>query len=285
MDARKWTVCIVEPNKFEAQIMADLLRAAGCQRIRVFHDATEAMGALEGYAADVVIASFDLDGTDGAAWTRTFRRNKRLLNRKASVFLTSHAFSRMIAEQCRHAGANALIGKPVSGKSLLSTIDKVLTKPRPFIDNQGEGYVGPCRRAGIVTTAAPRGRRRADVEIESAAHEGPSLQQLTADLTTAANGLISGGAVDACTAALNRVQEFAVAAGDGPLMRACAAFSLHLSTPGLRPDALNAGVQACVDGVAKLAAIGREDASGRDAVVETMRQAVAKAALQKARAA
>lgn len=166
MNPRTWTICVIEPNKFEAQIIVDLLRMGGAERIKVFHDAQDAASALEIYPADVVIASFDMTPVDGAAWTRAFRRNHRLANRKAAIFLTSRAFSRLIAEQCRHAGANALIGKPVSGKSLLATVQKVLAKPRPFIDNEGEGYVGPCRRAGIVTTASTK-RRRSDAELQA----------------------------------------------------------------------------------------------------------------------
>ena len=53
--------------------------------------------------------------------------------RQAAVFLTSRAFSRSLAEDCRHAGANALIGKPISAKVLTATISKVLSKPREFI--------------------------------------------------------------------------------------------------------------------------------------------------------
>jgi CheY-like chemotaxis protein len=165
MNPKTWTVCVVEPNKFEAQIIIDLLRMGGVDRIKVFHDPQEAAGALELYPADVIIASFEMSPVDGALWTRAFRRNHGLANRKAAVFLTSRAFSRQIAEQCRHAGANALIGKPLSGKSLMATIHKVLAKPRPFIDNAGEGYVGPCRRAGIVTTASTK-RRRSDSESQ-----------------------------------------------------------------------------------------------------------------------
>ncbi|MBX3510902.1 MAG: response regulator, partial [Hyphomonadaceae bacterium] len=174
MNSKAWTVCLLEPNKFERQIILDLLRNAGCEKIRVCADASEAQETLELYNANVVIAAFELGATDGAAWTRAFRRNHNLANRKAAIFITSGAFSRTMAEQCRHAGANALIGKPISGKVLTATVTKVLANPRPFID--AEGYVGPCRRAGIVTAGAPKKRRKVDAQSGAETVAGATLE-------------------------------------------------------------------------------------------------------------
>jgi CheY-like chemotaxis protein len=161
MNVKDWAVCIVEPKKFEGQILIDLLRNAGVDKVKVFADPAAALAALETYKANIVIASFEMAPQDGAAWTQAFRRNRRLANRQAFIFITSAAFSRAMAEQCRHAGANALIGKPISAKVLIGTIRKVLANPRAFIDAEA-GYVGPCRRAGIVTVEAPKKRRKAD---------------------------------------------------------------------------------------------------------------------------
>jgi DNA-binding response OmpR family regulator len=167
MDVRTWTVCVVEPNRFEAQLIGDLLRHAGVQKRKVYGDADSAMAALELYEANVVIVSYELGETDAAGWIRAFRRNERLADRKAAIFVTSSAFSRSMAEQCRRAGANALIGKPLSGKVLTATISKVLSRPRPFVE--GDDYVGPCRRAGIVTAGPAKKRRRADHEPRASA--------------------------------------------------------------------------------------------------------------------
>lgn len=185
MYAKNCSICVIEPNKFESQIIADLLRGARVERLKVFNGTAEAALALEHFPADIVIVAFELDGVDGAEWTRAFRRNKRVANRKAAVFLTSHAFSRAIAEECRHAGANALIGKPVSGKALLATIEKVLKRPRAFVDSEFEGYVGPCRRAGIVTAGAAK-RRRADKEAASEAEGDAVTEQTRAAVVKAA---------------------------------------------------------------------------------------------------
>jgi CheY-like chemotaxis protein len=282
MNVKQWTVCVVEPNKFEGQIILDLLRNFGVDRVRVVASQEDAIDLLEVYNANIVIGSFEMGPLDGAEWTKAFRRNRKLANRKASIFITSAAFSLAMAEKCRHAGANALIGKPISTKVLTATINKVLTQPREFIDTEN-GYVGPCRRAGIVTAGAPRKRRQAD-EAAQAAPAAATLERAVEVLMQAAAAFaVDSSKADGCDAALRAVQGYAVNAGDGPLMRACAAFALQISSSkGLRQEAARAALQACVNGVAQLASMSREDGGSREAVAESVRQAVAKAAMQRA---
>jgi CheY-like chemotaxis protein len=280
MNASAWTVCVIEPNKFERQIIIDLLRNAGTHNVKAFADGESAVMALEGFAANVVIASFEQTPMDGAAWTRAFRRNHRLLDRKAAIFVTSGAFSRAMAEQCRHAGANALIGKPLSAKVLTATINKVLSHPRPFVE--AAGYVGPCRRAGIVTAGAPKKRRKAD--DQPANGETQTLAHIAGALSAASMAFLADSAkADACEAALRRVQAYAVNAGDAPLMRACAAFTLQIKALlGKRNAVTRAALEACAHGVAELASLAVGETSRRDAIAERVCEAVAKAALQRA---
>ncbi len=281
MNLKSWTVCVVEPNKFEGQIIVDLLRNAGVDRVKLCADQEAANDLLEIYNANVVIASFEMGPLDGAAWTRSYRRNKRFPGRKQAIFITSGAFSLAMAEECRHAGANALIGKPISAKVLMATITKVLSKPREFID--AEGYVGPCRRAGIVTAGAPKKRRKAD-DSATINPDSKTLKVVVDALVAAAAAYAAdANKLEACEAALRQVQAYAVNAGDGPLMRACAAFALQLSSAkGLRPEAVRSALEVCVSGVVKLVSLGAEHASRREEIAEGVRQAVGKASLQRA---
>ncbi|MEZ5960681.1 MAG: response regulator [Hyphomonadaceae bacterium] len=276
---RNWTVLVVEPNKFEGQIIVDLLRNAGCARVKVVQDQAQAIDLLLVYGANVVIASFEMSPLDGAAWTRLYRRNQKLPGRKQAIFITSGAFSLAMAEQCRHAGANALIGKPISAKVLLSTINKVLSKPREFID--AEGYVGPCRRAGIVTAGAPKARRKAD---DLASAEAKTVQSAVDDLVAAAAACAADfSMIEGCERALRPLHAYAVNSGDGPLMRACSAFALQLSSAeGLRPEAVRTSLEACVNGVVKLVSLGAGQAAGREEIAESVRLAVAKAQMKRA---
>lgn len=281
MDLKNWTVLVVEPNKYEGQIILDLLRNAGVEKVRVVTDQAAAVDLLEVYNANVVIASFEMTPLDGAAWTRAYRRNHKLPGRKQAIFITSGAFSLAMAEQCRHAGANALIGKPISAKVLMATITKVLSKPREFID--AEGYVGPCRRAGIVTAGAPKKRRKVDDETATPI-DPKTIQTVVDGLVAAAAGYaMDANKLEPCEVALRQVQAYAVNAGDGPLMRACAAFALQLSSAkGLRVEAVRASLEVCVNGVVKLVSLGADQTARREEIAEGVRQAVGKASMQRA---
>jgi len=275
MDVKAWIVCVIEPNKFERQIIFDLLRQAGVDRVRVMEHADEALEVLEAYRANVIITSFEIEGSDGAAWTRKFRRSKDVVDRKAAVFVTSGAFSRTMAEQCRHAGANALIGKPLSAKVLLATINKVLTQPREFID--AEGYVGPCRRAGIVTAGEPKKRRRADSSARANAMPALTLEQAVAALAAAAaEFVVDQKQMKTCEAALRFVQAYAVNASDGPLRSVCASFAQQLSAQNVPAEMRRYAVEACVEGVARLAAEKLEPAE-REAIAQRTQAVVSKA--------
>ncbi|MBL8543055.1 MAG: hypothetical protein JNJ63_04555 [Hyphomonadaceae bacterium] len=278
MNVKNWTVCLIEPNRYEGQIIVDLLRNAGVDKVKSFTSCEAALDALELYPANIIVISYELAAGNAALWTRAFRRNTKLCNRKAAVFVTSSAFSRMMAEECRHAGANALIGKPISGKVLLATINKVLEHPRPFIE--APNYVGPCRRAGIVTAGAPKQRRKADQAQEAASRAEEGLPHLLAALADAAS---KAGAdlkqVPACETALKAVQDHAAKAGDGPLMRAGAAFALQLqAASAMKAELARPAIDSCVKGIAAIAAMPVAEAAQRERLAEEVRQAVAKVA-------
>jgi len=272
MNPKTWTVLVVEPNKFERQIMLDLLRNAGVEKFKAVGTGEDAIEVLELYPANIVITSFELTLGDGAAWTRAFRRNHKLANRRAAVFVTSSAFSRLMAEECRHAGCNALIGKPLSGKVLTATINKVLTHPRPFID--APGYVGPCRRAGIVTAGAPSKRRKADAAA-AAAEEAAKLAQAFATLTNALVQMAGGeGGAQEVEAGLTLVQAFAVNNNDTPLMNVCALLAQQLSAHDLRSQAGKSALTICADGISQLAGLALNQSQQREAVAMQVRASI-----------
>ncbi|MGE0828713.1 MAG: two-component system response regulator [Hyphomonadaceae bacterium] len=276
MDPRDWNICLIEPNKFEAQIVVDLLRYAGVSKIRVVPDNAAALEVLRFYPANILLMEYGGQSIDALEWTRRLRRDTQIGARKAPLFMLSKAMSRAMAENCRIAGVNALIGKPVSGQTLIATIKKVLAAPRPFIE--AESYVGPCRRAGIVTAGPAQRRRKADEPTAADAAGAPPLDASIAALRIEVDALVTGKCAerDKCEAALRDVQT--AAAGDGPLMRTCAAFSLQLQSAGKIDGAARAALGACMDGVAKLAGAERLAPAERDNIAESVRQAVARAA-------
>lgn len=159
MDVREWKPAVIASSKFEAQIIVDLLRNASVAEVLAFSDVTYALDGLRGARANMVFISL-ANETTALEWVRTLRRANDHSLRKALVLIISSQLTAPQAERFRHAGANAIIGKPVSTATLTGVVKKVLAKPRPFIESAV--YVGPCRRAGIVTAGPEKRRRQAD---------------------------------------------------------------------------------------------------------------------------
>src|SRR5689334_12572634 len=103
MNVKAWNVCLIEPNRFERQIIMDILKNAGVDNVKASASQEDALGILAYSNCNVIIASYEMTPLDGAAWTRAFRRNHKLPCRKSAIFITSNAFSRTMAEDCRHA--------------------------------------------------------------------------------------------------------------------------------------------------------------------------------------
>ncbi len=268
----QWTVAIIEPNKFEAQIIQDILRAAGVQKMRRFADSEEALEQLGIYPATLILMEVEAGPLNGVDWTKRFRRDRGAFNRKAPVLLMAHAVSRAMAESCRHAGANALIGKPISSARLLHTIDKVLAHPRPFIDAQN--YVGPCRRAGIVMSGAPKRRRKSD----AATTQAPlTLPQAVAVLAEAIDELIAGRVqlVD-CEAALHLVQALAKGVGDKPIGRVCTVLSAVMADKSLSASAASGAMRDCARGLGALVKLPIDQRGARESIAEGLRASAAR---------
>lgn len=160
MDALYWRVGIVTPNKFEAHLIWGILRDAGVRSIVLVQDNTVATRTLDGAKANLVFCSVQGAPHDCFDWIKLFRRDHVCSTRKAPVVMLSGAMTASLVLQCKNAGANALIGQPVSAATLLGVVRKVMAKPRPWVECPS--YVGPCRRAGILTAGNGQHRRRSD---------------------------------------------------------------------------------------------------------------------------
>lgn len=159
MDVREWRPAVIASSKFEAQIIVDLLRNAAVADVLTFCDSAYALEGLRGARANMVFMSL-ANETAALQWVCGLRRALDHSLRKAPVLIISGQLTAAQAERFRHAGANAIVAKPMSTATLTGVVKKVLARPRPFIESAV--YVGPCRRAGIVTAGPDKRRRQVD---------------------------------------------------------------------------------------------------------------------------
>jgi CheY-like chemotaxis protein len=167
MQLSQRSVAIVTANRFEAKLVGDVLHAAGAPRAVFIDHSDEALAALSSDACNIVLVDLDATPVPGLDFVRALRRNARSRSRRALVFLLTRKLTASVVEACRLSGANAVIGLPVSNATLLTTIKRVIANPRPFVEENG--YVGPCRRAGIISAGRGSGRCRSDTSTRGAA--------------------------------------------------------------------------------------------------------------------
>lgn len=165
MDPKLWSVVIYSPNKFLSKLQFDLFRDAHAKSIQVAANGKDTLAFAKDYSANVVVVDLSEGVEECLELVKSIRRPADSPAKKAFIFGVSTRMTLSLVEKCRIAGVNAAVGLPLSRTSLIQTVQKVLSKPRPFIEV--ESYTGPCRRAGIVSVNAVENRRRATERVES----------------------------------------------------------------------------------------------------------------------
>jgi two-component system chemotaxis response regulator CheY len=137
-------VLLVDDNQHMRAIVAAILKGTGVKRIREVSDGSEALLAMRDFAADLAIVDFNMSPLDGVEFTRLVRNANDSPNPYLPIIMmTGHAEKSRVYD-ARDAGVTEFVVKPVTARSILSRIQAVIFKPRPFV--RTDGYFGPCRR-------------------------------------------------------------------------------------------------------------------------------------------
>ncbi len=77
---------------------------------------------------------------------------------------------KMRVELARDAGVNEFIVKPVTAQAIISRMNMLISKPRPFI--RSEDYFGPDRRRRTLADYEGPFRRKDDPQAQAQAQDG-----------------------------------------------------------------------------------------------------------------
>jgi CheY-like chemotaxis protein len=223
------TALIVDPNKYQAQLLSQTLQAEGVGNVKHHPDAAEAIQALALLSPCAVFVEVDMPATDGVALTKEIRRNRTVRNRRVPIFLMTQKASSLSVAQAMDVGANALLAKPIAPAVASAAIRRVLEAPRPFIECKT--YIGPCRRLGVAPAPSPCPRRREEdralERLERMAERDELVARMTGLGPAAANGEPS--AMEQARAAALRLAELAGLLEDQTLVWAAQAIARALS--------------------------------------------------------
>lgn len=169
LDVSALRVLVVDDNRFAFSLIKRLLTA---MRIADIFNCERAEGALAELArirADLAIVDLDLPGKSGIELIREIRHSQGGVPRELPILVASaHADGEHVF-QSRDAGANWVVVKPLSFRSLYDGLVRAILDDRPFIDCPV--YVGPCRRTKPRPLRAPAGGRRKEDQPDASADD------------------------------------------------------------------------------------------------------------------
>lgn len=144
-------------------IVTAILKGSGIRDIREARDGAEAFDVLRQYPADIALVDFNMYPIDGVEFTRMLRNAGDSSNPYLPVVMITGHSERSRVVEARDAGVNEFVVKPLTARALLSRLDAVVMRPRPFI--RCSNYFGPDRRRKSDTSYNGPFRRTTDGRI------------------------------------------------------------------------------------------------------------------------
>jgi two-component system chemotaxis response regulator CheY len=166
---------IADANGYFSSLLFSMLKGFGADKIVQTRDWATAVEALTTTKLDVMMCDAMLPPGGGIRFVRGLRTDATAPYRKIPIlFMTSDGRVTTI-KAARDAGANMIIMKPLSPKSLHERLTWVAFDARPFVETAS--YFGPDRRFKIEGFPDGQGRRKGDGDIQVAEADGASLSQ------------------------------------------------------------------------------------------------------------
>ncbi|HEX3699815.1 MAG TPA: response regulator, partial [Phenylobacterium sp.] len=193
-------VLVADDHTITARLIGDILRAAGVKQVEIAVDGLRAREMLKFWDPHILFADWNMPLMDGLELTRSIRRaavvkDRMIPNPQIPVIMLTAMRSHRDVESARRAGVNEFVIKPFTPASLLSRVQTVLTKPRPFIVS--DAYVGPDRRRRAEISYSGPMRRAADPdEVLDTVERDSTRETIAVELEALRRVIKVRGAVD-----------------------------------------------------------------------------------------
>jgi len=166
-DLASLKVLVVDDNPNVQRLIGDVLRAGGVGQVETADDGMHARDMIARWDPHIIFSDWAMPVMDGLALTRSIRQaavrpDRRIPNPEVPVIVVTGHRSEADVRMARKAGVNEFVIKPFTPAGLLSRIQLVLSKPRPFIVS--EDYIGPDRRRRVELSYSGPLRRTSDPE-------------------------------------------------------------------------------------------------------------------------
>jgi CheY-like chemotaxis protein len=151
-------VLIIDDNAFFREILRTVLSAAGVMHVREAADGDAAMAILHGERVDLILVDYVMAPVDGLSLTRQIRDEATSPDPLVPIIMVSGHLGPSDVQTALNAGIHDIVGKPISARTLLRVVRRVLTEPRAFL--RTDTYFGPdhSRRTTDFLEASTDGR-------------------------------------------------------------------------------------------------------------------------------
>lgn len=144
LNLRRISFLVADSGDSYRAIVRSILFGFGAGQVEEAESVATAEVMLRTKALDFLVVSYDLSGGGGISLLKTIRADKEHPRRSIPIVVSMSAARRMDVASARDAGANFIIAKPISPKSLFDRLSWIAHHPRPYWDS--ESYYGPDRR-------------------------------------------------------------------------------------------------------------------------------------------
>jgi CheY-like chemotaxis protein len=158
LDLSELRVIVIEDNEFTTILMKRLLGVMRVAQVTSCLDSVAADDAIRKSKADLAIVDIDMPGRSGLEIVHDIRRGQVGVPKDMCILVASAHVDLEHVEQARNEGANWVVAKPLSFRTLYDGIARAILDDRPFVDSAS--YAGPCRRVKNVPLADPAADRR-----------------------------------------------------------------------------------------------------------------------------
>lgn len=156
------SILVVDDHRFMQQVMRMMLNGFGIKKVASALTVDDGLRVLGSQAFDIVIADYLMGGQTGAEFTRLARSEHFVGNRFVPIIACTADTTPRTVKELRDAGADEILGKPVSPRSVYNKIVAVTNARRQFVT--APNFFGPDRRRRALPVKGGE-RRVGDTEV------------------------------------------------------------------------------------------------------------------------
>ncbi len=284
-------ILVVDDHPFHRRLAADTLRMMRNVHVDQVESAEAGLGALGYVQPDVVLVAWEMNETDGLAFTQRLRQGDAgdAFRRLPVVMISARGRASEI-ERARAAGVDEYVQRPFSATVLHRRVRETLGRRREFVESTH--YVGPCRRRRARDDYDGPKRRLFDAADKGADSPDTQIRKGLVRMYVQSLGALLEAAPAGDTDAMRDVSlscaQLSVLAGDMKdrlLMSATSSLFNYVKGVGAGAPLNTDVVQAHLDAVLKLAELPNSQIELRQTVTQQLSVMVTKKLRQAGQAA